>query len=158
MLEPGTKAPDFMLPDQSGARIRLSAYHGKPVVLFFYPKDGTPGCTKEACAFRDDYAAFRDLGAAVLGISRDSPDSHAAFRNEHGLPYPLLTDEGGRVAAGFGVPRFLGLVPGRATFVLDENGVVRMAYSNMVNARIHSVRALETVRALRQGSRREVPA
>lgn len=137
-----------MLSDQSGARIRLSAYHGKPVVLFFYPKDGTPGCTKEACQFRDDYGAFRDLGAAVLGISRDSPGSHARFRKEHALPYPLLSDTDGAVAAEFGVPRFLGFVPGRATFVIDANGIVRMAYSNMVNARVHSERALEAVRGL----------
>jgi len=147
-----------MLTDQSGARIRLAAYLGKPVVIFFYPKDGSPGCTREACSFRDDYSAFRDLGAAVLGISRDSTETHAEFRKEHDLPYPLLTDEGGRVAHDFGVPRFLGFIPGRATFVLDENGVVRMAYSNMVNTRAHSKRALEAVRSLKELGREEAPA
>ena len=151
MLEPGTKAPDFILPDQAGARIRLAAYHGKPVVLFFYPRDNSRGCTKEACTFRDDYSEFRGLGAALLGISRDSSESHAEFRKSHDLPFPLLSDERGEVASKFGVPKFLGVVPGRATFVIDAGGIIRMAYSNMFNAASHSARALEYVHRLAKG-------
>ncbi len=151
MLEPGTKAPDFILPDQAGARIRLAAYHGKPVVLFFYPRDNSRGCTKEACAFRDDYSEFRSLGAALLGVSRDDSESHARFRKAHDLPFPLLSDQDGEVASKFGVPKFLGMVPGRTTFVIDSGGIIRMAYSNMFNAASHSARALEYVRRLTAG-------
>ena len=148
MLEPGTKAPDFILPDQAGARIRLAAYHGKPVVLFFYPRDNSRGCTKEACAFRDDYSEFRSLGAAILGVSRDDSESHAEFRKSHDLPFPLLSDTAGEVARKFGVPKFLGMVPGRTTFVIGAGGIIRMAYSNMFNAASHSARALDCVRSL----------
>ncbi len=148
MLAPGTKATDFMLEDQDGARIRLAAYHGKPVVLFFYPQDGSRGCTKQAAAFRDSYQEFRDLGAVVLGISRDGSESHREFRRQSGLPFPLLTDREGAVAREYGVPRMLGLMPGRATFVLDASGVVRLAYSNNLNMESHRDEALRAVRRL----------
>ncbi len=151
MLEPGSKAPDFILPDQSEARIRLSAYHGKPVVLFFYPKDGSRGCSRQAVSIRDNYAEFRRLGAAVLGISRDGSASHAEFRSSHDLPYPLLTDADGSVAEQYGVPRPLGLLKGRATFVIDSGGIVRLAYSGLLDLEGHTQRALETVRELAGG-------
>lgn len=154
MLEPGTRAPDFILPDQDGARIRLAAYHGKPVVLFFYPRDNSRGCTRQACAFRDSYREFRDLGAALLGISRDDSDSHSDFRSEHGLQYPLLTDKDGEVARQYGVPRLLGLLPGRATFVIDASGVIRFAYVNHIDMTSHRDEALKALRRIvaRNGS------
>ncbi len=148
MLQPGTTAPDFILPDQDGARIRLAAYRGKPVVLFFYPRDNTRGCTKQACAFRDSYQEFRELGAVVLGVSRDSSESHTEFRRRHSLRYPLLTDGDGAVAREFGVPRPLGLMPGRATFVIDAGGIIRMSYSNLLDAESHREKALTAVREL----------
>lgn len=148
MLEPGTRAPDFILEDQDGARIRLAAYHGKPVVLFFYPRDNSRGCTRQACAFRDAYREFRDLGAVLLGISRDDSDSHQQFRSRNALPFPLLTDRDGSVARAFGVPRLLGVLPGRSTFVLDASGVIRLAYSNHVNMESHRDEALSMVRKL----------
>lgn len=148
MLEPGAEAPDFILPDQDGARIRLAAYRGKPVVLFFYPRDMSRGCTKEACAFRDAYSELRSLGAALLGVSRDSSESHAEFRERNDLPYPLLTDADGQVARQFGVPKLLGLLPGRTTFVIDAGGVIRMVYNNAFDMTGHSDRALEYVRRM----------
>ena len=148
MLQPGDKAPDFILPDQSGARIRLSAYHGKQVVLFFYPADNSRGCTREATAFRDAYSEFRQRGAVLLGVSRDDTQSHSSFRQKHDLPYPLLTDADGAVAAEYGVPRPLGFMRGRATFVIDSGGVIRLAHSNLLDASSHQKRALEAVREL----------
>ena len=152
MLAPGDKAPDFILHDQADARIRLSAYHGKPVVLFFYPKDNSRGCTRQAKSMRDSYAEFRQLGAAILGISRDDAETHTAFRKEHGLQYPLLTDPGGSIAAEYGVPRTLGLIPGRATFVIDSSGVIRMAHNSMLDTESHVTKALEAVRELQGGA------
>mgnify|MGYP001236180610 CR=1 FL=1 len=148
MLQPGDKAPDFILSDQSGARIRLAAYHGKPVALFFYPRDGSTVCTREACAFRDNHSEFRELGAVVLGISPDSEASHRRFADRHSLPFSLLVDAGGTVARAFGVPRTLGLLPGRATFVIDSTGVIRAAWSAPFKADAHVRRALETVSSL----------
>ena len=110
-VQPGDKAPDFTLPAQGGAPVRLSDRLGeRVVVLYFYPKDDTPGCTKEACAFRDSYEVFTDAGAEVIGISSDSVDSHAAFAGHHKLPFTLLSDEGGKVRKKYGVPSSLGPV------------------------------------------------
>ncbi len=148
MLQPGDKAPDFILPDQSAARIRLAAYHGKPVVIFFYPRDGSKACTREACGFRDHYSELRELGAAVVGISPDSEESHRRFAERHSLPFSLLEDEGGTVARAFGVPRVLGILPGRATFVIDAAGVIRAAWSAPFGAEAHAERALEAVSSL----------
>src|SRR4051794_12168285 len=101
----GELAPDFELPDANGARVRLSDFRGREVVLFFYPKDNTPGCSTEACAFRDRYEAFRDAGAEVIGISSDSEPSHRQFADRFNLPFVLLSDSGGEVRARYGVPR-----------------------------------------------------
>lgn len=155
MLAPGTKAPDFILNDQAEARIRLAAYHGKYKVVFFYPADNSAGCTREACAFRDSYAEFRELGAVVLGISQDDSSSHEAFRKKHELPYPLLSDPGGAVARDYGVPRPLGFMRGRATFVIDKGGVVRMAHSNLLDSESHRQKALEAVRELAEAEQKE---
>jgi peroxiredoxin Q/BCP len=118
------------------------------VVLFFYPKDDTPGCTKEACAFRDDYQQFGELNAEVLGISSDSVKSHGGFVEKHGLPFTLLSDEGDEVRELYGVPNTLGLFPGRVTYVVDKEGVVRHIFSSQLNAIGHVDEALKALRAI----------
>src|SRR4028119_786281 len=113
-VEVGSIAPDFILPSQSGQMVSLKDFIGeKPVVLFFYPKDGTLGCTKEACAFRDDYEGFGKLDAEVIGISSDSVESHRSFAAKHDLPYTLLSDEERKLRKLYGVPNTLGIFPGR---------------------------------------------
>ena len=103
-VQAGDKAPDFSLPSQSGDQVRLSDRFGeRVVVLYFYPKDETAGCTREACAFRDSYEVFAEAGAEVIGVSSDSVESHAGFAGHHKLPFTLLSDEGGEVAQGYGV-------------------------------------------------------
>ena len=134
----GSKAPDFTLPSQSGEMVNLTDFWDrKPVVLFFYPKDNTPGCIKEACAFRDRYEEFGKLDAEVVGISSDSVESHRSFAREHGLPFTLLSDEGGKVRKLYDVPNTFGLLPGRVTYVIDEKGVVRHVFSSQLGAKKH---------------------
>ena len=135
----GDTAPDFTLPSQSGEEVSLEDFLGrkKAVVLFFYPKDDTPGCTKEACSFRDGYEQFEKLEAEVIGISSDSVKSHERFVEEHGLPFVLLSDEGGEVRKLYGVPNTLGLFPGRVTYVIDEEGVVRHIFSSQLGVTGH---------------------
>ena len=146
----GSKAPDFSLPSQSGEMVNLKDFLGqKPVVLFFYPKDDTPGCTKEACAFRDDYAEFGKLDAEVIGISSDSVDSHRRFASKHDLPFTLLSDEGGKVRRLYGVPSTFGLFPGRVTYVIDEEGMVRHVFSSQLGVEQHVKEALKALRYVR---------
>ena len=146
----GSKAPDFSLPSQSGEMVNLKDFLGqKPVVLFFYPKDDTPGCTKEACAFRDDYAEFGKLDAEVIGISSDSVDSHRRFASKHDLPFTLLSDEGGMVRKLYGVPNTFGLFPGRVTYVIDEEGVVRHVFSSQLGVEKHVEEALKVLEYMR---------
>ena len=102
-LAPGDPAPDFAAKNQDGKIVHLSDFHGKPVLLYFYPKDDTPGCTKEACTFRDEYSKFQSLGAVILGISRQDQKSHQAFRAKYHLPFDLLTDTDGSLAKSYGV-------------------------------------------------------
>ncbi len=146
----GDRAPAFALPDPAGETVTLDALLDgtKALVLFFYPKDETPGCTAEACSFRDRHEAFVEAGAKVVGISDDPPASHATFREHHRLPYVLLSDEGGRVRHAFGVRPTLGLLPGRETFVLDGRGIVRGRFRSQLRARTHAKEALDLVRAL----------
>ena len=120
----------------------------RPVVLFFYPKDGTPDCTKEVCAFRDEHEEFGKLDAEVIGVSSDSVDSHGRFAAKHDLPFALLSDEGGKVRKMYGVPSTLGLFPGRVTFVLDKEGVVRHVFSSQLGVDKHVEEALEALRAI----------
>src|SRR5262252_2182145 len=128
-IEVGDEAPDFTLPSQSGEPVRLHDRIGQHVVvLYFYPKDGTPGCTAEACAFRDSHEVFTDAGAEVIGVSSDSVDSHVAFASRHKLPFTLLSDQGGQVRKRYGVPPVLGLLPGRVTYVIDREGRVRHVF------------------------------
>ena len=145
----GSLAPDLALHSQSGAVVSLKDFLGKrPVVLFFYPKDGTPGCTREVCAFRDEYREFGKLDAEVIGISSDSPESHGRFAAKHGLPFTLLSDEGGKVRKLYGVPSTLGLFPGRVTYVLDREGVVTHVFSSQLGAHKHVEAALEALRSI----------
>jgi peroxiredoxin Q/BCP len=142
----GSKAPTFTLPSQSGEMVNLKDFlDRKPVVLFFYPKDDTPGCTKEACAFRDDYQEFRKLDAEVVGISSDSVESHRSFAKKHRLPFTLLSDEGGKVSKLYGVSNTFGLFPGRVTYVIDEKGVIRHVFSSQLAVRRHVEEALKVL-------------
>jgi peroxiredoxin Q/BCP len=145
----GDRAPDFALPTQSGTLVRLSDFLGKQaVVLYFYPKDNTTGCTAEACAFRDSYEVFKDAGAEVIGVSADSEESHQEFAAQYRLPFVLLSDRGGELRKRYGVPTTFGLVPGRVTYVIDKQGVVRHIFSSQVNVQKHVTEALQTLRTL----------
>jgi peroxiredoxin Q/BCP len=151
-IQAGDTAPDFTLPSQSGEPVRLGDRLGQRiVVLYFYPKDNTPGCTAEACAFRDSYEVFTEAGAEVVGISSDSAARHAAFAGQHQLPFTLLSDQGGKIRKLYGVPAVLGLLPGRVTYVIDRQGTVRHVFSSMTNIGQHVSDALEVVRQLQAG-------
>ena len=148
-VEVGSIAPDFIIPSQSGQMVSLKDFVGeKPVVLFFYPKNDTPGCTKEACAFRDDHEGFRKLDAEVIGISSDSVESHRSFATKHNLPYTLLSDEERKVRNLYGVPNTLGLFPGRVTYVIDRDGIVRHVFSSQLGAEKHVEEALIALRSI----------
>jgi thioredoxin-dependent peroxiredoxin len=140
----GDLAPDFTLASQSGEEVSLKDFLGKKraIVLFFYPKDDTPGCTKEACSFRDGYEQFEKLEAEVIGVSSDSIRSHQRFAHRHALPFVLLSDEGGEVRKLYGVPNTLGLFPGRVTYVIDDEGLVRHVFSSQLGVTKHVEEAL----------------
>ena len=128
----GDTAPDFTLPSQSGESVTLSSFQGeKPVVLYFYPKDDTPGCTTESCTFRDSFEDFQDLGSEVIGISSDSPESHQQFAAKYQLPFTLVSDRNSTVRKAYGVPATLGLLPGRVTYVIDKSGTVRHRFNSL---------------------------
>lgn len=147
MLKPGSLAPEVALADQHGTPFRLSALRGhKNAVLFFYPKDETAICTKEACAFRDSYADFMATDTEVVGISDDDTASHRGFAQHWRLPFTLLSDVEGRARKAFGVGRWLGLLRGRATFVIDKQGVVRAVIEDRFNAERHVRDALAALR------------
>jgi peroxiredoxin Q/BCP len=151
-IQVGDKAPDFTLPSQSGEPVHLyDRLAERVVVLYFYPKDETAGCTMEACAFRDSHEVFAEAGAEVIGISSDSADSHAAFASHHNLPFTLVSDKGGQVRKSYGVPAALGILPGRVTYVIDRDGTVRNVFNSMINARQHVKDALEVVAQLQAG-------
>jgi peroxiredoxin Q/BCP len=142
-LKNGMPAPDFELPDQHGKAVRLSQYRGKrPVVVYFYPKDDTTGCTIEACKFRDDFEKFRVTGAEIIGISDDSPESHARFAAKYSLPFTLLSDPGGRVRKLYGVKKTMGVIPGRVTFVIDRKGTICHQFSSLSSPARHVEEAL----------------
>ena len=138
MLTIGQKAPDFTLTATDGTTFRLADQRGRHLVLYFYPKDDTPGCTAEACSFRDQYADFLALGADVVGISSDSEKSHQKFTQKHRLPFPLLADVDGEVRKRYEVPRaLLGLLPGCVTFLIDKNGVIQYIFNSLSGATDH---------------------
>ncbi len=148
-IQVGDRAPDFSLPTQTGETITLSQFSGKqPVVLYFYPKDDTPGCTIEACAFRDSYEAFQGAGAAVIGVSSDSVDSHKTFAEKYSLPFALVSDRDGALRKAYGVPNTLFVVPGRVTYVIDKAGIVRHQFNDLLNANGHVTEALKIVQGL----------
>jgi thioredoxin-dependent peroxiredoxin len=149
MVEDGLPAPDFELTSDGGERIRLSDLKGRPVVLHFYPKDDTPGCTAQACELRDQYSLFRERGAVVLGVSPDDEESHARFREKYSLPFTLLADPGHHVAEQYGVwverrygRKSIGIE--RSAFVIDENGTVARALRR-VKPEGHAGRLLEAL-------------
>jgi peroxiredoxin Q/BCP len=151
MLKAGDPAPELTLVDHAGRPFRLSELRGrKHAVLFFYPKDNTLVCTREACAFRDRFEEFVALGAVVVGISDDDAGSHMRFATKWDLPYPLLSDPGGRARKRFGVQDLFGLVRGRRTFVIDRDGVVRHVVEDRFNAQAHVDGALAALEAQRK--------
>lgn len=150
-LKTGDIAPDFTLSDSKGEAFKLyDLLKQRWVVLFFYPKDHTPGCTAQVCSFRNAYDDFRDLGADVLGISGDSGQSHQNFSDSQKLPYPLLSDPGGKIARAFGVKKSLGILPGRVTFVIAPDRTIRLAYASQLKSETHSQKALEVLKAQAQ--------
>ncbi|MGA9388635.1 MAG: peroxiredoxin [Candidatus Bathyarchaeia archaeon] len=145
----GDKAPDFMLPDQSGTRVSLRDFVGrKIIVLYFYPRDFSRGCTTEACAFRDSYDVFVDSGAQVIGVSSQSVDSHSEFAILNKLPFVLLSDEDGKVRELYGASSTLGLLPGRVTYIIDKKGIVRHVFSSQLNPTKHIEEALKIVKEI----------
>ena len=152
-LKEGDQAPDFTLKSQDGREVSLrETCKGKDVVLYFYPKDFTTGCTAEAKAFSANYDRILEMGADVLGVSSDAGETHSRFANECGVKFALLSDDGGRVRELYGVRSSMGLFPGRVTFVIDSEGVVRRIFSSQLNPKRHvdeAIKALETVRSKR---------
>lgn len=146
---PGAAAPAFELPDQAGELHRIEDYRGKWLVLYFYPKDDTPGCTTQACEFRDNIFAYRRLGAEIVGISVDDVASHQAFAEKHSLPFPLLADEGGKVAERYGVLRNFGIMKlaSRQTFLVAPDGTLARHYEK-VDVNTHSAEVLADIEAL----------
>jgi peroxiredoxin Q/BCP len=150
-IDVGDAAPELILSTHTGEQITLADYRGKKaVVVFFYPRDGTPVCTKEACAFRDAYEDFVEAGAAVIGISGDSAARHQAFASNHRLPFVLVSDKGGKARRAFGVPKSMGLLPGRVTYVIDREGIVQHVFSSQFAADRHVREALDAIRKLNE--------
>ena len=150
MLEIGQKAPEFELTAHDSSQFSLSkALFIGPMVLYFYPKNETPGCTKEACAFRDFHYDFKHLNARIIGVSQDSVASHLAFKENRKLPFTLLSDPENKVADLYKVKSgLLGLIPGRVTYVIDREGVIRSAFSSQLNIGKHISKALEALKHL----------
>ncbi len=145
----GAAAPDFSKTTQNGDAISLSQFKGeKTVVLYFYPKDETPGCTAEACTFRDSFEDFVEAGAVVIGVSQDSDGSHKRFADHHRLPFLLVSDGDKALQKAYGVPKTMGLLPGRVTFVIDREGNVQHVFNSQLNAKKHVREALEVVKRL----------
>jgi peroxiredoxin Q/BCP len=148
-VQPGDEAPDFTLPDQEGRPVTLSDFRGRShVILYFYPKDFSPGCTAEACSFRDSYEDFTDLGAVVIGVSGDSVESHKKFIDDYLLPFTLLSDQDGRVRRLYGATKGFGLLPGRYTLVIDKGGIVRHVFTSETNMGKHVEEAVRILRNL----------
>jgi len=151
MLNVGDQAPDFTLQNEAGEDVTLSSYRGKPVILYWYPRDDTPGCTKEACSFRDVYGEFERAGAVVLGVSADDAQSHAKFRSKYSLPFTLLSDPDHQVAEQYGVwgkKKFMGREfegINRVTYLIDEQGVVQQVWPQ-VNPEGHAEEILAVLR------------
>ncbi len=149
LLQPGDPAPDFVVTAHNGREVRLACYQGKSVVvLYFYPRDGTAVCTKQACGFRDAYEEFAGLGAVVIGVSGDSLQRHRDFAARRALPFLLVSDQDGALRKAYHVPNMLGVVPRRVTYVIDKQGIVRHAFSALFSAERHVAEALKIVNVL----------
>jgi thioredoxin-dependent peroxiredoxin len=147
-LQVGDKIPLFTAIDSKGNDFEIRDYIGQPLVIYFYPKDDTPGCTIQACSFRDQYEDFKALGAEVIGISSDSLQSHQKFASRYKLPFILLSDSNKKIRNSFGVPNDLfGLLPGRATYVIDKNGIILLVFDS-TSAKIHITKALQVLKTL----------
>lgn len=149
VLKVGDKVPNFAAIDTNGDMFHSDTIVGKkPLVIYFYPKDDTPGCTIQACTFRDKYEDFKSLGAEVIGISSDSLKSHISFANKYHLPFILLSDFDKKIRKAFGVPNdFLGLIPGRATYVVDKKGIIQLIFDS-TSSKIHIEKALEMLKTM----------
>lgn len=147
-LQVGNKIPHFISIDANAKPFDIKYFLGKPLVIYFYPKDDTPGCTIQACSFRDNYEEFKNLGAEVIGISSDSLQSHQKFASRYKLPFILLSDFDKKIRKLFGVPNdFLGLIPGRATYVVDKKGIIQLIFDNS-SSKIHIQKALEILKRM----------
>lgn len=148
-LQIGDTIPDFAAIDTNGNLYESKNVVGKkPVVIYFYPKDDTRVCTEQACSFRDQYEDFKNLGAEVIGISGDSIRSHVQFASKHHLPFILLSDSDKNIRKTFGVPNdYLGLIPGRATYVADKNGIIQLIFDS-TSGKIHTEKALEILKTM----------
>jgi thioredoxin-dependent peroxiredoxin len=148
-IQVGSPAPNVTMTTHEGRQISLAEFKGsQAVVLFFYPKDNTPICTREVCSFRDAYADFVDAGAIVIGVSGDSDTTHRSFAETQRLPYQLVADVDGALRRAFGVKKKFGLLPGRVTFVIDREGVVRQVFHSQFSGKKHVLEALQTIRDL----------
>ena len=146
-LKIGDQIPSFSLKDQNG-HIRTSNKVNKSLVLFFYPKDDTPGCTIEACGFRDKYDLFKILGAEVWGISNGSTQSHLGFAKKNNLQYPLLCDQNNILRKKFGVPKTLGFIEGRVTYIINSEGIIKHIYEDLLNGSAHIKEAIKALKEL----------
>ena len=149
-LNIGDSIPDFTLNDQNGNLFAVKNILSKKlIVLYFYPKDETSGCTKQACAFRDHYQDFIDAGAEVIGISSDTAESHGSFADHHNLPFVLLSDKNGELRKQFGVPSDLfGIIPGRVTYIIDKQGVIQYIFNSQLRIEKHITEALKILKTL----------
>jgi thioredoxin-dependent peroxiredoxin len=145
LLPVGSAAPDLIAPDQQGKGRRISDERGRPLVVYFYPKDGTPGCTKQACAFRDAWGKYQAEGVSIFGVSADDEKSHAQFAKEQRLPFPILADPDHVWSKAFGVPKVLGM-DSRVSFLIDKNGKVAKVYAN-VDPALHAEEVLKDARS-----------
>lgn len=142
-------APDFTLPSQDGKMVSLQDFLGKTaLVIYFYPKDDSTGCTKEACSFRDSYEVFKEAGAEVIGISADSEETHQQFAKRYRLQFVLLSDKDGAARKSYGVPATFGFIPGRVTYIIDKQGIVRHIFSSQFMPEKHIEEALKTLQVL----------
>jgi len=149
-IQKGNTIPDLILADQNGKVYTIKKEtEGKATVVYFYPKDDTPGCTAEACSFRDSYQEFTAMGAIVIGISGDSPKSHKKFAEKYNLPYTLLSDPNKEARKAFNVPtNLLGLIPGRVTYIFDKKGICRGVFESQTKATQHIDEALKVLKSI----------
>ena len=145
-LQIGNSIPDFSLMDQSGKARNNKEFLGKPLVLFFYPKDDTPGCTIEACGFRDKYDLFKILGAQICGVNNGTEQSHLEFAIKNKLQYPLLCDHDNFLRKAFGIPKFLGMIEGRVTYIVDSKGIINHIFEDLLNGPAHIKEALRILK------------